>query len=58
MGIGRTIKLLRIVRDAYDPSQEYEKTRYPQLMEIVGKAFMEFTDSAVSVRDRFAPTEA
>jgi len=56
--IGRTIKLRRIVRDAHDPSQDYEKTRYPQLMGTVGKAFMEFTDSTVPERYRFAPIVA
>ena len=50
MRIGRTMKLSRIVGNAYDQSREYEKTRYPQLMWTPGKAFMEFTDSNVAVR--------
>jgi hypothetical protein len=36
--------------DAYAPSQEYEKTRYPQFMGIAGKALMELTNSALPAR--------
>jgi len=56
MGIGRTIKLSRMVGDANHPSQEYEKTRYPQLVGIARKPLAELTNSALPVRERFSRT--
>jgi len=39
-----------VVGMLYDPSQEYEKTRYPQWIGTIWKALMEFRVSAAPVR--------